>query len=301
MIQLRASRTTMLAVALFFASPHCAWADDAEEKPGERPLIEVSLISAPKRAGDFVLEQSSYDPQTKHAGAGFRYVHPDHKAVRLDVFVYPAGEMPEKKALERGMADFMRSFDAGVQMKYYHDLTVVGREPFVIAPQPSAHSDGDKDASPELLAALAGKAIEGERVDLRYRIHMEDTGENVMMRSRGYLFYKQLYYFKGRISAAESLVDQTTYNALTDQAMRELVQAIDVRNVGGCARSQITLDSSLLDRKDDGKSISVALAQSLVENASRNCFDTLSDAKREGARKAETITIEYDADDWKSQ
>lgn len=297
------SRTSLAAVFAFatimVVSPF-ALADNPKTAASERAFIETSLISAPKRAGDFVLEQSKYDPKSKHAGAGFRYVHPEYKAIRVDVFVFPAGDLPEAEAMTHGMNDFMKSFDAGVQMKYYHDLTVVGREPFVIQPESTSAPDADKDASPELLAALADRPYTGERVDLRYRIHMEDTDENVMMRSRGYLFYKQLYFFKGRISVAESLLDQTTYNALTDQAMRDFVRTIEVRSVGDCARKELTVNPGTGSDQDVAR-MALEFAQAITKHRSKGCFDTLAKARSAETRDVETITIEYDADDWKSQ
>ena len=290
-----------LALAYLWAGMPMASAKEAKKSAPDRAFIESSLISAPKRQGDFVLEQSLYDPDNKHSGAAFRYIHPDHEAVRLDIFVYPAGEMPADQALERGMDDFIRSFDAGVQMKYYHDLTITGRERFDIVPAPSNAISKDTDMPPALRAALMKKPIEGERLDLRYRIHIEDTGENVMMRSRGYLFYKKLYFFKGRISAAETLVDQATYNALTDRAMRELVQAIEVRNVGSCARNELTIYGGGLTDENMEKEISRQIGASLSGQAAKSCYDTTASARSIETRDVEVVTIEYEPDDWKSK
>lgn len=302
MILRRASFSAVfLALAGVMSGTSSAFADDKQENASERPLIEVSLISAPKRVDDFVLVESRYDPKTKYAGAAFRYMHPDHKAVRLDVFVYPAGDMPAGKALKQGMADFIRSFDAGVQMKYYYDLAITGRESFDIAPAATNATSADPDMPPALLAALARKPIEGERLDLRYRIHVEDTGENVMMRSRGYLFYKQLYFFKGRVSAAETLVDQSTYNAFTDRAMRELVQAIEVRNVGSCVRNELTIYGGALTAGNMEREIGRQVGESLSNHASKSCYDTIASARSMETRDVEVVTIEYEPDDWKSK
>ena len=301
MMLCRNATAIALALACMSASMPMASAKEATKSVSDRAFIESSLISAPKRHDDFVLEQSGYDPENKHSGAVFRYLHPDHEPMRLDIFVYPAGDMAADKALERGMDDFIRSLDAGVQMKYYHDLTITGREPFDIVPAPSNAISKDPDMPPALLAALIRKPIEGERLDLRYRIRIEETGENVMIRSRGYLFYKQLYYFKGRISAAEALVDQATYNELTDRAMRELVQAIEVRNVGGCTRNELTIHGGALTDENMEKEVAQQIGASLSEQAAKSCYGTTASARSMEARDVVTVTIEYEPDDWKSK
>jgi len=309
--------TCMLAIAMALAiaaQPGMAKERKDKDKEEKQPFIVETRISAPKRIGDFVLEQSAYDPAAKYAGASFRYLLPQHPEIRFDLFVYPAGEMPADVALKSGMKNFVESFDAGVKMKYYNDLEIVDTVAFDILPKNFEPATQDKknatstDVSREadarsdaaFLAALAPKPLAGKRIDLRYKFNMEDTGDMVPMRSRGYLFYKQLYFFKGRISVAESRMDRATYETLSDRAMRELVPAIQATNIGGCARKPIAFSLDELHRNKDDLTMHVLGA--LTSRADQNCYVSIEDARRTQTdldeKNAEVVTIEYDAKDW---
>lgn len=280
-----------------------------KDKDGTQPFIVETRIAAPKRVGEFELESADYDPATKHAGASLRYLLPDHPEIRFDLFVYPAGDMPHDTAMTSGMKDFVASFDAGVQMKYYTDLKIVDTVDFEIVPRTETPvRQEEKKAAPEseadtiIAAALAPKPISSKRIELRYTMRMDETGEMVPMRSRGYLFYKQLYYFKGRISVAESRMDQATFETLSDRAMRELVPAVQASNIGGCASVEIVVDKETATK--GGGTIGDLLMQMVGESLDgihRNCHETRAEAKASEPKQAEIITIEYDPDDWGSQ
>lgn len=305
----------MLAVAMALAIvyPH-AEAKGRKDKQQTQPFVVETRISAPKRVGEFVLEQSGYDPAAKYAGASFRYLLPQYPEIRFDLFVYPAGDMPADAALKAGMKALVESFDAGVKIKYYNDLDIVGTAAFDIAPTsdasepnqnenaPPAEATTEADARRAAIAenVLGPKPLAGKRIDLRYRLNMEETGDMIPMRSRGYLFYKQLYFFKGRISVAESRMDQATYETLSDRAMRELVPEVRATNIGGCAKTAIGINSDDLDKDQDA--LVTELLTRFVAKANRNCHANVADARKvESAfddENAEIITIEYDAKDW---
>ena len=304
----------VLAVAMAFAAAaQPAAAKGRTDKEETQPFIVETRISAPKRVGEFVLEQSAYDPAAKYAGASFRYLLPQHPEIRFDLFVYPAGDMPPDAALQAGMKAFVKSFDAGVKMKYYNDLEIVDTVAFDILPNAFGPATQDKlsaaatnassNADAVLDAALAPKPLAGKRIDLRYKINMEETGDMVPMRSRGYLFYKHLYFFKGRISVAESRMDQATYESLSDRAMRELVPAVRATNIGGCARSAISLTEDDLDREKD--ELMMQILGALTSKTAHNCYASIKDAQRVQMdlddKDAEIVTIEYDAKDWGEQ
>lgn len=310
----------MLAVAMAFAAatqPAAAKERKDKDKEDTQPFVAETRISAPKRIGEFVLEQSDYNPAVKYAGASFRYLLPQHPEIRFDLFVYPAGDMPPDAALKAGMKAFVESFDAGVKMKYYNDLEIVGTIDFDIAPEIGAPVPGQKqDAAPAKAmseadarraaiaeSTLGPKPLAGKRIDLRYRLNMEETGDMIPMRSRGYLFYKQLYFFKGRISVAESQMDRATYETLSDRAMRELVPVLRATNIGGCARTAIGINSEDLDKDQDA--LVEELLTRFVARASRNCHTSIADARKVEAsfdgENAEVVTIEYDAKDWGDQ
>ncbi len=308
------SLACLLAIAMSLAV--AAQPVDAKGRKGKeatQPFIVETRISAPKRVGDFVLEQSAYDPATKYAGASFRYLLPQHPEIRFDLFVYPAGEMPAEAALEAGMKHFVESFDAGVKLKYYNDLEIVDTIAFDIAPKGDASKpEHKKNAAPAetmseadarraaiVESVLAPKPIAGKRIDLRYRFNMEETGDMVPMRSRGYLFYKQLYFFKGRISVAESRMDQATYETLSDRAMRELVPAVRATNIGACAEIEVAIDKDAMTEGNDqiGQMIMQALGQ-MAGKGDRNCLATREEAEVDEPADVEVVTIEYDAKDW---
>ncbi|MFZ5638082.1 MAG: OadG family protein [Pseudomonadota bacterium] len=310
---------TIAGAALALAALPYGEAAARDKAKAERAFIEETRIAAPQRVGEFVLEGSLYEEAQKYAGAQFRYAHPDHPELRFDLFVYPAGDMPRDEAIERGMRDFRASFDAGVKLKYYDRLRIGDTTDFEIAPTPQ--TDGSEPAAPESAApepaapendggdpevdaaiatALAPKPLIGKRIDLRYRMSIEETGDTVAMRSRGYLFYKQLYYFKGRITVAESRMEPSAFDALSDRAIRALVPAVVASNIGGCAETTITIGRDAAGK--DG-SIADLLSQMLgqaVDKGDRNCHASRADAQAAEPEDAEIVTIEYDANDWGS-
>lgn len=306
----RRSLIIMLSVvaALTIAAQPLA-AKKRKDKDATQPFIVETRIAAPKRVGEFELESTYYDPATKHAGASLRYLLPDHPEIRFDLFVYPAGDMPHDTAMTSGMKDFVASFDAGVKMKYYTDLKIVDTVDFEIVPNAETPArQEEKNTAPEseadaiIAAALAPKPISSKRIELRYTMRMDETGEMVPMRSRGYLFYKQLYYFKGRISVAESRMDQATFDTLSDRAMRELVPVVQASNIGGCAKTEIVIGGEALDGGKAG--IDALMSQMIGQIADSNgkhCFADRAHATASEPDKAEIITIEYDPDDWGSQ
>lgn len=315
MMSIHRQLTCMLVIAMALAiASQPAGAKGRKDKEETQPFIVETRISAPKRVGEFMLEQSAYDPASKYAGASFRYLLPQYPEIRFDLFVYPAGDMPPDTALKAGMKAFVESFDAGVKLKYYNDLEIVDTVAFDILPKGFKPAAQDKESAESadvssktdvqrdtvLDAALAPKPLAGKRIDLRYRLNMEETGDMIRMRSRGYLFYKQLYFFKGRISVAESRMDHATYETLSDRAMRELVPAVRATNIGGCARSAISFTEDDLDRDKD--ELMMQILGTLTSKTAHNCHASIVDAQRIQTdldeKNAEVVIIEYDAKDW---
>lgn len=68
-----------------------------------------------------------------------------------------------------------------------------------------------------MIAAIAdAERIVGEKLQLS----MDLSSSGMPLLSNGYLFYKQLYYIKVRVSAAQQAVAQSRFDALADQAAR---------------------------------------------------------------------------------
>jgi hypothetical protein len=322
-----------LTAALAFAPPAAA---DKRGKP--RAFIETSAIVAPQRVGEFVLEGSQQWPDQKFAGVQFRYLLPGHEALRIDVFVYPHGEMPQAHAIETGLRDFLDTLDAQVRAGNFTDFQVVNDAPMTLprfaskdaraAPPASASEapagtaegtpkdtasaqatatseaqagDATDPADADPITALLAEAAQstGRRLALSYRIADPDMpSQRIEMRSMGYLFYKQLYLFKGRISAAASQIGEAEFQALTDRAMRELIPAIQVFNTGNCAQMTIDVDPDKLDG-DSVDGIALDLVAAMNAKIERNCSERLDTPEFEAAsRDAEVRRIEYDPKDW---
>ena len=313
-----------LAIALamaMLAAPAAVHAKKDTGKADERPFIEQSLIAAPKRIGEFELEGHRYDPDNKSAGVAFRYRLPAHPELRIDLFVYPAGQMPEQEAVKAGMEPFLATLEEAVRQQYYDRFELVGRDAFEIVPavkgdtvkpdaiqsdaaaqaSDQAQDDGAQDESSQeletLLSAMATQPIRGERLDLRYRMPM-GFDEPVPMHSRGYLFYRQLYYFKGRLTATEAAIGREEFAALADRAVREIVPAIQARHVGGCAQHTININTAAVDAEQDDSLIMRELAGSLMQMSGKNCYDTIDKARQPIPDGTETVVIAFDPDDW---
>jgi hypothetical protein len=159
----------------------------------------------------------------------------------------------------------------------------------------------DDKLSEAQVKTLVGMApIRGERMKLSYRIEDKDSGGEIAMRSRGYLFYKQLYFFKGRISATEAEIDEAAFSDIADRAMRGLVASVQAHNIGGCGQTTIAIDPDA-PKDQMMETMMKAMTESLTRTAEDNCATTF-DADEYARLKdtAEIVAIEYDAADWKS-
>jgi hypothetical protein len=130
---------------------------------------------------------------------------------------------------------------------------------------------------------------------LKMQLSMQPLG--MAMRSDGYLFYKQLYFFKVRVSAAQERIDERAFQELADNAARTLVPAIEVDNIGGC------LDNTIeVPRDADPDAIGKILIQRTAEIQGKSCFESATTADiAEKSKNARVVTIAYDPDDWKPQ
>lgn len=301
-----------LMIALFtVALP----AETKERKGGEKAglFIAETRISAPKRIGELVLKQSDYDPTVKYDGAHFLYILPQHPEIRFGLSVYRAGDLPPDIILKEGVEAFFDAIDDDVREKRLSDLEVIETIAFNIFPKDFARAKREnkrgastratsqayaqRDTTP--VATTTPKSLAGKRIDLRYKASMGDTDSKVTLRSRNYIFYKQMHIFKGWITVIESQMDKTTYEALSDRAIRELAATIQAANVGRCAENEI--DTGKDDLFESSNPIVQDLLQRLRQSpdvSHRNCYATRDEAKAGEAADAEIITIEYDAEHW---
>lgn len=304
--------------------PTLAFAPASAADPPKKPFIARTHVVAPLQFGDFVLEGTRYDPANKFAGVAIRYFVPGQEATRIDLFVYPNGRSESVEALDQGMRDFRATLDAAERAGYYRNLEVADAVEFDI-PLPSslpgapeaAPSDDATAESPEaapagddteeggriaMLAGLLGKdrRIDGRMIRLAYDYPGQVDGEWLPMHSRGYLFYHHLYFFKGRISAAESRIDATAFAALADRAMRELVPAVQAYNVGSCGDTSIHVDLNAPE-KARMEALMRDLVAAQVRGEANNCHPDPKGADIAALSDgAEVVVIEYEPGDWNS-
>lgn len=291
----RKSRRVFLVLSLALALPALAGKADAPAAT-DRILIETSHLIAPERIGDFVLEANSYDDQNKYAGAGFRYALREHQETRFDVFVYPAGRGPQAEAIASGMLEFRGSIEQAQELGRIRDLQFLSDEAFPLqAPGPAEPATTTTAARTALDVALAEAMASTRTVGKRLRMHNTMVNGGFPMLSNGYLFHRQLYFFKVRASAARDRIDQATFDALADLAARTLVPAIEVANIGGCSQKVIEVPKGA-----DSDTFARILVQRTAEIQGENCFVDAASAKLdEKSKSARVVRIDFTASDWK--
>lgn len=203
----------------------------------------------------------------------------------FDVFIYPAGDIPTRVALGIGQQDFLTSLRLPDLDGEAVPLEVIAREPFDVV-----ITDGRK---------LPG---------IKTRIEMPGSGAPTELVSQGYLFYRQFYFIKVRITS--DAADEVQLERLGTLAVRELIPKIDIRSHGRCGRlmpmrdaSQVTPIASQLSvtgtelyvRDPDDVEASMAQVQ-LARDKGMACygsrdFPPLADGY---SRR----TMQYQADDW---
>ncbi|KIQ25880.1 hypothetical protein RT95_13580 [Xanthomonas campestris] len=212
----------------------------------------------------------------------------------IDVFVYPLGQRDQTQAIAEGMAAFRKDLASAMTQGSYSRLDELDQTTLILPTNdaPAAAPANGTDA--KIIAAIAdAQRVVGEK--LRLRTQLSSTGKP--MRSNGYLFYKQLYYFKVRVSADEDAVAQDAFESLANQAALTLVPAIQVTSIGRCAKASIRVDTDATPEEQ-----AVALARQIKTHLGFNCHGTLKEAGIEdAARTADVVEIAYDAGDWKSQ
>ncbi len=296
---------SILAYSFAFASLAAVAGAHADESPARsaRPFIETSYIIAPLAVGDFTLEESEYDERNKASGAGFRYALKGHQESRIDVFVYPAGLEAQADAIRQGMAEFKAGIQSAEQAGYYTDVRMADETdfPLLAAPGPGtqaiepspAPASGDGGREAILRGLVEANAPMGRK--LRMQLNMQPLG--MPMHSDGFLFYKQLYFFKVRVSAARERIDEDAFQALADNAARTLVSTIEVDNIGGCLDNTIEVPSDA-----DPDAIARILVQRTAEIQGKSCYDSAATAEiAKKSKDARVVDITYDPGDWKSQ
>ncbi|WP_254898858.1 hypothetical protein [Stenotrophomonas sp. NA06056] len=258
-----------------------------------RAYVESSYVSAPYQVEDFTLVRSSYNPDDRLAGAGFSYRSRLHPEVTISVFVYPAGRLEPQVAVDGGMQALQADLRQAVASGIYAQLQELGREPFPLSPEAVPAKGANDIDSAVVLANAKAEQVRGEKL----RLSLLQVSRNQPLHSNGYLFYKQLHFFKLRISANQSDLPREAFDVLADRATRSLIPALEVANVGSCASTTLYVDPDAAPEQG-----AIQLARQLTLHNGYNCHASAGKADIQArAAKASVIEIAYEADDWKSQ
>lgn len=297
MVRWQARHLLPLALVAAFASGAAPAAprDTPVDAEAQRAYIEASYLIAPRKLGRFTLENASFDPANKYAGAGFRYLADGHQETRIDVYVYPAGRMPAAQALQHGLDLFEQDMRTAAEAGVYANVAAGPVVEFAIEPPAQA---GRKPPANDFDAKVAAALADAGRLDGRkVGITLDLKPQGWPMFSSMHLFYKQLYFFKVRASAAQQRIAIDDFNALADEAARQLVPAIEAAHVGACANPAITLDAEA-----DTEQAALELVRQLSVVQGYNCHQSAQDAgiQRKSA-DAEVVEIAYQAQEWKAE
>ena len=273
----------LLACAMGLGPVAPTLAKDAPQAK-QRPLITQSHIIAPRTIGAFRLKETRYKPEQKAAGAMFRYAAIPEPELSADVFVYPAGRLPQAEAVKRGMADFHASLQSASEAGFFHNLKLLDEQPFPLKPDAAGKPDNP------LEAAVAAAEPVGRRIDMT----LEVGDARMPLRSRGYLFHKNLYFYKVRVSVPAEAMPAAEFGEFADHAARTLVERIATVNIGGCGDEPVYVDQNA-----DPDAAALALVTQVAQRNQENCRGEISQADlAKLTQGAEAVTIEYAPNEW---
>lgn len=317
-------RTVFLLLALL------ATAAVAQRLPEPEQFIDKSVITFPASIDPYMLAEIQYDADLwTHGVTSIWTLGAAPDGLRLSVFVYPIGHATESDVVAQQMADIEHYIRDTAKQGTYTHLTVGERMPFVVvAPKPSVleeHEDkggeqrkGDKDgdadepfdlvpqpevrvvandASDPIAAALAAARPlannHGQRQSFRF------TLDGVPMRSLGYVFYRQLFAFKVRVSTPEDSMDDATFEALADTVTRTLVPHIHVENYGQCGRIILPAPSSSAGDEDQADATARQLLLEIARVRTSNCAETEGSMPTHEPRRERRVEILYPPRTWR--
>ncbi|KFN48740.1 hypothetical protein [Arenimonas composti] len=288
-------RTALIAGLLAAASLVPAHAGEPE-----RPFIERSLVLAPARVAGWRLTKAQDFEGRPELGVGFSYRHGDHPDVLVSVFVYPHGRQEGVDVVGQLALAMRRELEDVAAGGTYEDL-VFGEETdfHVVTPVKQAEAaneaanDAGNDAGNDAVEPRDGAesgdiaiaAIEEVEAELavndpdrgrRQPVTMTRAGEPIL--SVSYLFHRQLYAFKLRISARQEHIDAATFAAFADMAVHAIAPLIDVRNTGGCASATIHVDGSAGEASEGFADFVRQLARAKARGEREGCAPTLDTA-----------------------
>lgn len=304
--------------AVLLALAPAAYAADAPAKPRQQ-FLEKSHVEYPTSLGPYSIVRESYDPSHFSSGVTTEYSIEGVTAnVRLNVFIYPHGRADEEAAIASAVAELEASVLDAQAQKLYSEVNLGERTHFaVVAPESSILSKTGERARPivrtEAPKELVAEVVAGKQSDPILQAIAENvpsglsrgrrqsfgfTREGVRMRSLGYVFYRNLFFFKVRLTAPESAIGEAEFRALGDAAARTLVPAMDVQNFGDCGT--ITFNPRETgDKEADAQAGGDELIRGMSRIKRENCANDEGRKPTEAAEGFNRQVIVYPAGTWK--
>jgi hypothetical protein len=286
----------------------------AEPGKPESQFLDSSVVTIPKVSGVYRLADTKFDDATWQLGITTRWTLPDTPpGLTFTLFIYPMGDGPEADVAKSQIEDVAAAIRLRGEQGDYETVRVGARKPFEVVarkgtlgdkedkpfgdaafdpmPKPEAVLTPKKGGDP-ILSMIATSMPPANNSGFRQTFQYKTGG--VETRSLGYAFYRHLFAFKVRVSVAAAEMDQASFEAASDAAVRWLVPQVDVANFGTCATVYVNTET-----KDKNAGIAALLAG--VGRVQRNnCSGSGSLGPKAPATESERRTIVYPAGTWKS-
>jgi len=220
------------------------------------------------------------------------------------------GTGPEAKILASGMKEFVGSLKQAEELGYFEKLQIEPEQdlllnknglrpkppeqnvPATTASAPVKDSKDKTDKEAVMASLLEEKDLSGKKLFLHH------TQKSASMQSLGYLFYRQLYFTKVRVTIGSDKLSSEEFNTMADAAVTRIVSSIESRNVGSCTNSTITVGIPENASKEDSSNIFMQqLINALNRKQADNCVEKL-ELNKISKSDFEVITIDYTPEDW---
>lgn len=256
-------------------------------------FVQRTHVMAPKQSGTLQLLESRFDPNNKGAGVSFRYTDPALIDRYIDFYIYPAGRGLSAQMLSDGMEDFRTSLQQAEQAGLFSQLQIIEDSEFALLPSTTRRTQGGgkgpSDENPAVREAFESSDAKAQRLLMQMR-----DANGALLNSLGYLAYKDMYFFKLRITVPDAVMDTQDLIRLGDNTMRQLTDNSEALNIGSCGTADVYLDDSLSQEQR-----SVELFRQLSAYVAGNCELRISRRdlqKRQDGR--ERVDISFTARDW---
>lgn len=273
--------------------------DKAEAAKPSRPFISESIILVPERLGPWTLQETQGFVGQPELGYALKYEHDEHPMLVTTLYVYPAGRIDTDSALDWQIGEVRRAIEHVVANGSFENLrfrkTRHFDQPLPVDDPIREQAKAVEEASVSMLnhgkrlRASVPETIPGRMLSVR----LERGGERY--ESRGYVLYRSLYFYKGRLTAPGDAVKARQMDRLGEELMRLALSRITVDSTGSCGDSVINLDPNAGGEEVAERLMAGVLGVSLRHEIER-CRDKLDVTVPEGYQ---ALHLEYRPEHWK--